>query len=40
MIVSAYGIREGLLLETARVVPKFSDRGEARERSVREFAER
>jgi exopolyphosphatase / guanosine-5'-triphosphate,3'-diphosphate pyrophosphatase len=40
VIVSAYGIREGLLLETARVVPKFSDRGEARERSVREFAER
>ncbi|MDF2775989.1 MAG: Ppx/GppA phosphatase, partial [Geminicoccaceae bacterium] len=40
LIVSAYGIREGLLLETARVVPTFSDRGEARERSVREFAER
>ena len=40
LIVSAYGIREGLLLETARVVPTFADRGEARERSVREFAER
>ena len=40
VIVSAYGIREGLLLETARVVPMFSDRGEARERTVREFAER
>ena len=40
LIVSAYGIREGLLLETARVVPTFSDRGEARERSVREFAEK
>jgi exopolyphosphatase / guanosine-5'-triphosphate,3'-diphosphate pyrophosphatase len=40
LLVSAYGIREGLLLETARVVPTFSDRGEARERSVREFAER
>jgi exopolyphosphatase/guanosine-5'-triphosphate,3'-diphosphate pyrophosphatase len=40
LIVSAYGIREGLLLETARVTPTFSDRGEARERSVREFAER
>ena len=40
LIVSAYGIREGLLLESARVVPTFSDRGEARERSVREFAER
>jgi exopolyphosphatase/guanosine-5'-triphosphate,3'-diphosphate pyrophosphatase len=40
VIVSGYGIREGLLLETARVAPTFSDRGEARERSVREFAER
>jgi len=40
LIVSAYGIREGLLLETARVVPTFADRGEARERSVREFAQR
>ena len=37
---SAYGIREGLLLETARVTPSVSDPGEARERSVREFAER
>ena len=37
---SAFGIREGLLLETARVVPSISDPGEARERSVREFAER
>ena len=37
---SAYGIREGLLLETARVTPSISDPGEARERSVREFAER
>ena len=40
LIVSAYGIREGLLLETARVTPTFPDRGEARERSVREFAEK
>jgi exopolyphosphatase/guanosine-5'-triphosphate,3'-diphosphate pyrophosphatase len=40
LIVSAYGIREGLLLETARVTATFADRGEARERSVREFAER
>lgn len=40
VLVSAYGIREGLLLETARVIPTFADRGEARERSVREFAER
>jgi exopolyphosphatase/guanosine-5'-triphosphate,3'-diphosphate pyrophosphatase len=38
--VSAYGIREGLLLETARVTPAVADPGEARERSVRTFAER
>ncbi|AHG91380.1 Ppx/GppA phosphatase [Gemmatirosa kalamazoonensis] len=38
--VSAYGIREGLLLEAARVEPRAADPGEARERSVREFAER
>ena len=37
---SAFGIREGLLLETARVMPTVADPGEARERSVREFAER
>lgn len=40
LLVSAYGIREGLLLETARVTPVVADPGEARERSVREFAER
>ena len=40
LTVSAYGIREGLLLETARVRPSAADAGEARERSVREFAER
>jgi exopolyphosphatase / guanosine-5'-triphosphate,3'-diphosphate pyrophosphatase len=40
LVVSAYGIREGLLLETARVAPTVADPGEARERSVREFAER
>jgi exopolyphosphatase/guanosine-5'-triphosphate,3'-diphosphate pyrophosphatase len=40
LVVSAYGIREGLLLETARIAPVVSDPGEARERSVREFAER
>jgi len=34
------GIREGILLETARVVPAPADPGEARERSVRELAER
>lgn len=37
---SAFGIREGLLLETARVMPAISDPGEARARSVLEFAER
>jgi exopolyphosphatase/guanosine-5'-triphosphate,3'-diphosphate pyrophosphatase len=37
---SAYGIREGLLLDVARVKPSIADPGEARERSVREFAER
>jgi exopolyphosphatase/guanosine-5'-triphosphate,3'-diphosphate pyrophosphatase len=37
---SAYGIREGLLLDVARVSPTIADPGEARERSVREFAER
>jgi exopolyphosphatase/guanosine-5'-triphosphate,3'-diphosphate pyrophosphatase len=38
--VSAYGIREGLLLETARIAPTVADPGEARARSVRELAER
>jgi len=38
--VSGYGIREGLLLESARVAPTVADPGEARERSVRAFAER
>ncbi len=38
--VSRYGIREGLLLQAARVVPLVADPGAARERSVREFAER
>jgi exopolyphosphatase/guanosine-5'-triphosphate,3'-diphosphate pyrophosphatase len=40
MLTSAYGIREGLLLEAARVTPTIADPGKARERSVREFAER
>jgi exopolyphosphatase / guanosine-5'-triphosphate,3'-diphosphate pyrophosphatase len=40
LLVSAYGIREGLLLETAAVAPTIADPGEARERSVRAFAER
>jgi len=40
VLVSAYGIREGVLLEAARVTPTVADPGEARARSVREFAER
>jgi exopolyphosphatase / guanosine-5'-triphosphate,3'-diphosphate pyrophosphatase len=38
--VSSYGIREGLLLETARVRPVAAVPGEARQRSVRQLAER
>jgi exopolyphosphatase / guanosine-5'-triphosphate,3'-diphosphate pyrophosphatase len=38
--VSAFGIREGILLDAARVRPEVSNRGQARARSVREFAER
>jgi exopolyphosphatase / guanosine-5'-triphosphate,3'-diphosphate pyrophosphatase len=38
--VSRYGIREGILLEAARIRPVVADPGEARERSVRELAER
>ncbi len=40
VVGSGYGIREGLLLEAARVTPVIADPGAARERSVREFAER
>jgi exopolyphosphatase/guanosine-5'-triphosphate,3'-diphosphate pyrophosphatase len=40
VVVSGYGIREGLLLETARVAPLVADTGVARERSVNELAER
>lgn len=40
LLVSGYGIREGLLLEAARVTPVIADPGDARERSVRSFAER
>ena len=40
LTVSAYGIREGLVLQAARVTPAIADPGEARERSVRELAER
>jgi exopolyphosphatase / guanosine-5'-triphosphate,3'-diphosphate pyrophosphatase len=40
LLVSGYGIREGILLESAHVAPAPADPGEARERSVRELAER
>jgi len=40
LVVSAYGIREGILLEAARVTPAAADPGDARERSVKELAER
>ncbi|HET7457377.1 MAG TPA: Ppx/GppA phosphatase family protein [Gemmatimonadaceae bacterium] len=40
IVASAYGIREGLLLDTAHVTPAVADPGEARERSVRDLAER
>ena len=40
VVVSRYGIREGLLLEAARVVPTIADPGEARARSVVDFAQR
>ena len=40
LVVSGYGIREGILLEAAHVAPAPADPGEARERSVRELAER
>jgi len=39
LVVSAYGIREGILLESAQVAASPADPGEARERSVRELAE-
>jgi exopolyphosphatase/guanosine-5'-triphosphate,3'-diphosphate pyrophosphatase len=38
VVVSRYGIREGLLLEAARVAPTAVDAGDARARSVRELA--
>lgn len=40
IVVSGYGIREGILLELARVTPKPADAGAARERSVKALAER
>jgi exopolyphosphatase / guanosine-5'-triphosphate,3'-diphosphate pyrophosphatase len=38
--VSAYGIREGLLLEAAEIAPQTTDPGEGRRRSIQQFAER
>src|SRR5262249_7365345 len=38
IVASRYGIREGLLLEAARVTPTVADPGEARARSVGDFA--
>ncbi|MEJ7809042.1 MAG: Ppx/GppA phosphatase family protein [Gemmatimonadaceae bacterium] len=40
LVVSGYGIREGLLLETAQVIPTVAVRGEARQRSVQQLADR
>ena len=40
LVVSRYGIREGLLLEAARVAPTIADPGEARARSISDFAQR
>lgn len=40
LVVSRYGIREGLLLEAARVAPTIADPGDARARSVGDFAGR
>ena len=40
LIASGFGIREGLLLDSARVTPLIADPGEARARSVLGFAER
>ena len=40
VLCSAYGLREGLLLECAEVVPEPSDPARTRERSVTAFAER
>lgn len=39
VVVSAYGIREGLLLETARIMPPAASPGDARTRSIRRLAE-
>lgn len=39
LVVSAYGIREGILLENARILPSIAGPGDARERSVRRLAD-
>ena len=39
LVVSGYGIREGILLENARILPSVAGPGDARERSVRRLAE-
>jgi exopolyphosphatase/guanosine-5'-triphosphate,3'-diphosphate pyrophosphatase len=39
LLVSAYGIREGLLLETARIAPPATATGDTRERSVQRLAD-
>jgi exopolyphosphatase/guanosine-5'-triphosphate,3'-diphosphate pyrophosphatase len=40
LTVSRYGIREGILLEAARVAPTIADPGEAHDRSIADFAVR
>lgn len=40
LVVSRYGIREGIVLEAARVAPRAAVAGDARTRSVVELAER
>ena len=40
LVVSRYGIREGILLEAARVRPTIADPGEAHDRSITDFAVR
>ena len=40
LAASGYGIREGLLLESAHIKPVIADPGDARRRSVQAFAER
>jgi len=40
LTVSRYGIREGILLEAARVSPTIADPGEAHDRSMSDFATR